>query len=92
MDSLDKRREKLCLNFAKKCIKNEKQKQLFPRRKQTQKRRKKKTNEIFKIKKIKTARYKKSAIPYMTNLLNSEYEKKNQEIEYKLDVSKQSML
>ena len=30
IDTLDKRREKLCLNFAKNCLKNEKVKNLFP--------------------------------------------------------------
>ena len=30
IDNLDKRREKLCLSFAKKCLKNEKVKDMFP--------------------------------------------------------------
>ena len=73
MDTLDERRRKLCLKFAKNCLKNEKVKGMF----------KKKTNlHIMKMRKqriyeeryIRTKRYQKSAIPYLTKLLNIEDE------------------
>ena len=76
MESLEKRREILCLKFAKKCTMNEKLKNLFPLNKTGHKmklRRKKK----YKILKANTKRYKQSALPYMRRLLNDENEKKS---------------
>ena len=37
---------------------------------------KKRGQELYKVKMIKTKRYRQSAIPYMVNLLNIDYEKK----------------
>ena len=76
LDKLDKRREKLCLAFAKKCLKAEKVKEFFP------------VNEIksiqtrnferFKVNPFNTERYKKSSIPYLQSLLNKDdLEKRN---------------
>ena len=67
---LDIRRENLCLNFARKCLKNEKLKNMFPKRSKIHNM-KLRQGEILKIKKKKTSRYEKSAIPYLTKLLNS---------------------
>ena len=75
MNDLNQRREKLCLSFAKKCIKNEKVKDMFPLRKAIHGMKKRKSRR-FQIVKAHTNRYKKSAMPYMTKLLNDEYEEK----------------
>ena len=75
MDTLDERRWKLCLKFAKNCLKNEKVKGMF----------KKKTNlhimkmrnqKSYEERNIRTKRYQKSTIPYLTKLLNIEDEEK----------------
>ena len=76
LDKLDKRREKLCLAFAKKCLKAEKVKEFFP------------VNEIksiqtrnferFKVNPFNTERYKNSSISYLQSLLNKDdLEKRN---------------
>ena len=77
IDNLDKRRQKLCLKFAKKCLNNDKVRGLFPKEV------KKHTMKVRKTKKYKkcfarTERYKKSTIPYMVDLLNNEDEEKKQ--------------
>ena len=76
LESLVKRRKLLCLRFAKNCIKNEKVKNMFTRNvsKHNMKKRKQK---VFKVPQANTERYKNSAIPYMTKLLNKECEIKN---------------
>ena len=75
METLDERRRQLCLKFAKNCLKIEKVKGMF----------KKKTNlhdmilrkhKFYQETKIRTKRYQKSAIPYLTKLLNNDYEEK----------------
>lgn len=74
LDSLNDRREKLCLK-AKRCLKNEKVKNLFPLnmiKNQIKTRGRKKYLEN----KINTERYRKSAIPYMKDLLNKEESEK----------------
>ena len=70
IDSLEKRREKLCLSFAKKCLKNQKMKELFPlnKSKHTMKTRK---GVKYHVNKAKSERYKKSPLVYMQNLLNN---------------------
>ena len=67
---LDARRENLCLNFAKKCLKNDKLKYMFPKNNKSHCMNLRK-EDIMKINKKRTTRYEKSAIPYMTKLLNS---------------------
>ena len=76
LDTLDQRREKLCLKFAKQCLKTEKVKKFFPleNTKHGMKTRKKRK---FKISKQNTKRYQNSAIPFMRKLLNNEYERKS---------------
>ena len=74
LDTLFKRREKLCLRFAKKCLKIENFKKLFPVRKSRHEMHKRKT-EKYLIKNIETERYKKSAIPAMQKLLNDDEKK-----------------
>ena len=76
LDSLFERREKLCLSFAKKCLKSPiiQVKNIFPLNKAPS------TIDIRKPEKYhvnmaRTNRYKKSAVPYMQRLLNNENEK-----------------
>ena len=69
MNTLKDRREILCLNFALKCRKNPKTKQMFP---ENEKKHKMVTRnpERFKIYHANTERFKNSSIPYMQHLLN----------------------
>ena len=71
MDSLEVRREKLCLKFAKACVKNEKLSDMFPRanKKHSMNKRGK---EVFHVKSAKTERLRKSAIVSMQKLLNKD--------------------
>ena len=71
LDSLKKRREKICLKFAKNCIQNDKVRNMFPRNKKKHGMKTRSPN-VFQIQKTKTKRYKKSAIPYMVSLLNKD--------------------
>ena len=76
MDSLEMRRQNLCLKFAKQCIKNEKLKNMFPKN-QNKHRMDKRSGEKFIVNKAFTERYRRSAIPNMQRLLNNvEKEKK----------------
>ena len=73
MEKLSERREQLCLNFAKKCVKNPKTNHMFP---QNSKEHQMKTrmSEKFKVFHANTERYKQSSIIYMQNLLNQNQE------------------
>ena len=75
MDSLEKRREKLNLNFAKKCLKIDKMKVLFP---MSSKNHEMKTRDIkkYKVNKAKKERRKNSSVIYMQKLLNDNLVKK----------------
>ena len=75
LQSLDKRRELLCLRFSKKCLSNEKVSKMFPTKINTHPMKKRKMKK-YKENKTRTERYRKSAIPYMQRLLNEEYERK----------------
>ena len=77
MKTLVDRRRQLCLNFAKNCLKNEKVKGMFQKKKQIHVM-KKRNNKEFEEKDPRTQRYKKSAIPYFTNLLNEEKREKRE--------------
>ena len=71
LQSLKNRRENLCLQFAKKCLKNEKMKSLFP---ENTKKHKMSTRfqEKNTIKHANTKRLQISPIIYMQKLLNEE--------------------
>jgi hypothetical protein len=69
LETLESRRENLCLNFAKKCTKNPKLRHMFPLQKKTHIMETRK-QEQFKVQHAKTDRLKNSAIIYMQNLLN----------------------
>ena len=75
MERLTKRREKICLRFAKNCLKNEKVRNMFPKN-VTEHKMKTRKSKGFKVQLAKTKRYKNSAIPYMVNLLNKEFTEK----------------
>ena len=75
IDSLERRREKLSLKFAKQCLGHEKLKGLFPRHERRHNM-EKRNIEKYIVNNAKTERYRKSAIPSMQRLLNqSEREK-----------------
>ena len=78
MDTLDKRREKLCLRFAKSCLRHDRMRSMFPM-KRTSHSMNKRNTEKFKINKAITNRYKNSSIPYMQRLLN-DHEKELQRV------------
>ena len=76
IESLEKRRENLCLKFAKACLRNEKLSDMFPRNKKHHIM-SMRQDEKFLIRKAKTERLQKSAIINMQRLLNNEeYEKR----------------
>ena len=74
LNTLEKRREILCLRFAKNCLKNDKVKTLFPLNK-TKHCMKKRKQQKYQTKKQNTNRYKKSALPSMRKLLNNDNER-----------------
>ena len=71
LENLDDRRKSLCLGFAKKCCKNPKTSDMFPKnsRKHNMETRK---PETFKVQHANTDRLLKSSIIYMQNLLNDD--------------------
>ena len=75
MDTLDKRRELLCMRFAKNCLRNEKMKRLFPLDIHHHNM-KTRSQAFFKVNKARTSRYQKSTIPYLQKLLNTDRKEK----------------
>ena len=69
LQSLEQRREELCLNFAKNCIKNEKLTDLFPENENQYDLR---NTEKYKVLHANTERLRKSSVIHMQNLLNTE--------------------
>ena len=74
IDSLHDRRESLCLKFAKKCLKVNKLRKMFPR-KVTMHEMSKRSFEYFRVNKSLTNRYLNSAIPQMQRMLNKDKKK-----------------
>ena len=74
LQSLEKRRNELCLRFAKNCVRNEKTSNMFPvnNKKHDMNTRK---EEKFKVKHANTGRLKNSVIPTMQRMLNEDYRK-----------------
>ena len=72
LDTLEKRGERLCLAFAKKGLKTEKAKNMFPMNRKNYKIETRNKNK-FTVFKAKTKRYDKSAFPYMRKLLNEDW-------------------
>ena len=69
MDTLKERREKICLNFALKSIKNVKMKDMFPENERLHAKSLRKP-ERYKVDHANTERFRKSSVIYMQNLLN----------------------
>ena len=69
MENLSDRRIELCLNFAKKCVKNPKTKHMFP---ENVKKHQMETRmaEKYQVEHANTERFRKSSIIYMQHLLN----------------------
>ena len=67
--TLEDRRKFLCLNFAKKCLKSDATKDMFPLKKIIRDTRK---PQIYKVPFARTSRFANSAIPYMARLLNNQ--------------------
>ena len=68
--TLEVRREKLCLKFAKACLKVDKLKDMFPLEYKDHNM-DKRNYQKFKINHAKTERYNQSSIPYLQRLLNN---------------------
>ena len=75
LETLKERREQLCLEFAKKCLKNPKMKHLFPLNNRTHIMIPRQY-EQFQVNKANTNRMKDSPIPYMQNLLNIDIQRR----------------
>ena len=69
IETLEQWREKLCLNFALKCAKNEKTKKMFPLNEKQHKMNTRNT-EKSQVQHANTERLKNSPLIYMQNLLN----------------------
>ena len=69
LESLEERRESLCLRFVQKCTKNQRTQKMFPLRIKAHNM-KTRNIENFKVQHANTERSKNSAIIYMPNLLN----------------------
>ena len=78
LDSLEKRREKLCLKFAKQCLRHEKLKSMFPKKVHNHSMEKRECQKFVVINAM-TERYRRSSIPSMQRLLN-ESEKERSEM------------
>ena len=68
METLKSRRAKLCLTFAKKCVKSDKTDDIFPLNVSGVNTRR---SEKYNVTHARTDRLAKSAVPYMTRLLNT---------------------
>ncbi len=75
LETLEMRREKLCLKFAKACTRNDKLSDMFPRAKKDHSMEKRK-KEVFMVKRAKTERLRKSALVNMQKSLNKELSEK----------------
>ena len=72
LTTLEVRREKMCLKFAKDCLKIDKLKQMFPSNSKDHDMENRNTKK-FKVNHAKTERYLKSSIPYLQRLLNTQW-------------------
>ena len=71
LENLNSRREGLCLDFAKKCTKHSKLKEMFPKNEKEHKMNKRNV-EIYKVQHANTKRCQQSPIIYMQKLLNAD--------------------
>ena len=73
LDTLEIRRQKLNIKFARNCLKIDKLKNIFPLNDQCHTM-EKRNFEKFQVNKANTERYRQSSIPYMQRLMNSEHQ------------------
>ena len=73
LDTLDERRTKLCLTFAKRCLKHPTASKMFPSKPVTKHNTRK--QEKFEVQFAKTSRLKNSAIPQLQRALNANFNK-----------------
>ncbi len=74
--TLEERRNQMCLKFAKQCLKLNKMKEFFPRNESCHSM-EKRSSEFYRVVRVHSERFGKSAIPSMVKLLNDvEKEKK----------------
>ena len=71
LDTLEIRRQKLNMKFAKGCLKIDKLCPMFPLN-DVKHDMEKRNNERYKVNHAKTERYRQSSIPYLQRLLNSQ--------------------
>ena len=83
LDTLDKRRDDMCLKFAKQCLKLNKMKELFPKSESGHSMQKR-FSYVYQGVRAYTERFRKSAIPAMIKLLN-DYEADKQQKFKQLD-------
>ena len=74
LEDLKSRREILCLEFAKKCVKHEKLKHMFPENKKEHSMNTR-NNDMYQVQHANTGRLQDSAIIYMQKLLNDDAQK-----------------
>ena len=70
LETLERRRDQMCLKFAKQCLKIDKMKKFFGKN-YTEHSMMKRDSNAFKVVRAQTERYRKSAIPFMIRMLNS---------------------
>ena len=71
LQTLEERRKQLCLDFAKKCVKTDKLKHMFPKNIKSHEMITR-SEELYNVQHANTERLKKSSIIYMQNLLNED--------------------
>ena len=76
LETLYDRREQLCLNFAKTCVKNPKFNDMFPKNIKTHAM-ELRNPEIYNVEHANTERFRKSAVIHMQHLLNDDAMKIN---------------
>ena len=84
LKSLQDRRERLSLNFAKKCLNHEKFSDMFPKKKSKIRSR---VKEKYHVNMALTERYKHSAIPFLQRKLNDSSKIENQQLRDLLQVN-----
>ena len=82
METLEERRDRKCLKFAKQCINDKRMKVMFPIRKNYANT--ERIHKKYKINHARTSRYQNSSVIYMQKLLNTDYEK-NRKIKRSID-------
>ena len=75
LQTLDERRQSLCVKFAKKCLETKKFKNWFPLNRKVHQM-EKRNSEKYLVTKSFTERHKRSALPSMRRILNEKEEKK----------------